>query len=90
MPTTQTPSSRLGSTTNPTASTAYRWGILDGMRYSWPCGIVICCDGTEAGDKRIARVLWNYPATGVMRHPNAGYDIAKQCAVEQGLKLPMG
>ena len=61
-----------------------------GMGYSWPYGIVICCDGTEAADKRIARVLWNDPATGVMRHADAGYDIAKQCAVEQGLKLPMG
>ncbi len=40
-------------------------------------------------DKRIARVLWNDPATGVMRHADAGYDIAKACAKEQGLKLPM-
>ena len=61
-----------------------------GMGYSQHSGIVICCDGTEAADKRIARVLWNDPATGVMRHADAGYDIAKQCAVEQGLKLPMG
>jgi urocanate hydratase len=50
---------------------------------------VIVCDGTEEADKRIARVLWNDPATGVMRHADAGYDIAKQCAKEQGLKLPM-
>ena len=61
-----------------------------GMGYSQHSGIVICCDGTEAADKRIARVLWNDPATGVMRHADAGYDIAKQCAAEQGLKLPMG
>ena len=40
-------------------------------------------------DKRIARVLWNDPGTGVMRHADAGYDIAVQCAKEQGLKLPM-
>jgi len=51
--------------------------------------VVIVCDGTEAADKRIARVLWNDPGTGVMRHADAGYGIAKDCAKEQGLKLPM-
>ena len=61
-----------------------------GMGYSQHSGIVICCDGSEAADKRIARVLWNDPATGVMRHADAGYEIAKECAREQGLKLPMG
>ncbi|MGY0618662.1 urocanate hydratase [Lysobacter sp. A378] len=60
-----------------------------GMGYSQHSGIVIVCDGTEAADKRIARVLWNDPATGVMRHADAGYQIAKACAKEQGLKLPM-
>ncbi|MGV8932970.1 MAG: urocanate hydratase [Luteimonas sp.] len=60
-----------------------------GMGYSQHSGIVIVCDGTEAADKRIARVLWNDPATGVMRHADAGYQIAKDCAREQGLKLPM-
>jgi len=60
-----------------------------GMGYSQHSGVVIVCDGTEAADKRIARVLWNDPGTGVMRHADAGYDIAKQCAKEQGLKLPM-
>ncbi len=60
-----------------------------GMGYSQHSGIVICCDGSEAADKRIARVLWNDPATGVMRHADAGYDIAKECAAEQGLNLPM-
>ena len=60
-----------------------------GMGYSQHSGIAICCDGTEAADKRIARVLWNDPATGVMRHADAGYAIAKECAVEQGLKMPM-
>ena len=43
----------------------------------------------EAADRRIARVLWNDPGTGVMRHADAGYEIARQCAREQGLKLPM-
>ena len=61
-----------------------------GMGYSQHSGVVIVCDGTEEADRRIARVLWNDPGTGVMRHADAGYDIAKQCAAEQGLKLPMG
>ena len=60
-----------------------------GMGYSQHSGVVIVCDGSEAADKRIARVLWNDPGTGVMRHADAGYDIAVQCAREQGLKLPM-
>ncbi len=59
-----------------------------GMGYSQHSGMVICCDGSEAADKRIARVLWNDPATGVMRHADAGYDIARDCAREQGLDLP--
>lgn len=60
-----------------------------GMGYSQHSGVVIVCDGSEEADKRIARVLWNDPGTGVMRHADAGYDIAVQCAKEQGLKLPM-
>jgi len=60
-----------------------------GMGYSQHSGVVIVCDGSEEADRRIARVLWNDPGTGVMRHADAGYDIAKQCAKEQGLKLPM-
>ncbi len=60
-----------------------------GMGYSQHSGVVIVCDGTEEADKRIARVLWNDPGTGVMRHADAGYEIAQQCAKEQGLKLPM-
>ena len=60
-----------------------------GMGYSQHSGVVIVCDGSEAAGKRIARVLWNDPATGVMRHADAGYEIARQCANEQGLKLPM-
>jgi urocanate hydratase len=60
-----------------------------GMGYSQHSGVVIVCDGTAEADKRIARVLWNDPGTGVMRHADAGYEIAKQCAKEQGLKLPM-
>jgi urocanate hydratase len=51
--------------------------------------VVIVCDGSEAADKRIARVLWNDPGTGVMRHADAGYDAAIRCAKEQGLDLPM-
>ncbi len=60
-----------------------------GMGYSQHAGLVIVCDGTEAAAKRIERVLWNDPATGVMRHADAGYEIAKQCARENGLDLPM-
>jgi urocanate hydratase len=60
-----------------------------GMGFSQHSGVVIVCDGTAEADKRIARVLWNDPGTGVMRHADAGYEIAKQCAKEQGLKLPM-
>jgi urocanate hydratase len=59
-----------------------------GMGFSQHSGMVICCDGTEDTDRRIARVLWNDPATGVMRHADAGYDIAKDCARENGLNLP--
>lgn len=60
-----------------------------GMGYSQHSGVVIVCDGSVAADKRIARVLWNDPGTGVMRHADAGYEIAQACAKEQGLKLPM-
>jgi urocanate hydratase len=60
-----------------------------GMGYSQHAGVVIVCDGTEAAAKRIERVLWNDPATGVMRHADAGYEEAIACAREQGLKLPM-
>ena len=60
-----------------------------GMGFSQHSGMVICCDGSEDASQRIARVLHNDPATGVMRHADAGYDIAKQCAKEQKLDLPM-
>jgi len=49
---------------------------------------VIVCDGTDAAARRIERVLWNDPATGVMRHADAGYPDAIECARERGLKLP--
>ena len=60
-----------------------------GMGYSQHAGVVIVCDGSDAAGKRIERVLWNDPATGVMRHADAGYADAIACAREQGLKLPM-
>ncbi len=60
-----------------------------GMGYSQHAGVVIVCDGTDAAAKRIERVLWNDPATGVMRHADAGYDEAIRCAREQGLHMPM-
>jgi urocanate hydratase len=59
-----------------------------GMGFSQHAGMVIVCDGTEAAAQRIARVLWNDPATGVMRHADAGYEEAITCAREQGLDLP--
>ena len=51
-------------------------------------GMVICCDGTDDAARRIGRVLWNDPATGVMRHADAGYETALECAREHGLNLP--
>ncbi|MBY6064549.1 urocanate hydratase [Pseudidiomarina sediminum] len=60
-----------------------------GMGYSQHSGVVIVADGSEAAGQRISRVLWNDPGTGVMRHADAGYDIAIDCAKEQGLDLPM-
>ncbi|HEX7417766.1 MAG TPA: urocanate hydratase [Steroidobacteraceae bacterium] len=60
-----------------------------GMGYSQHAGVVIVCDGTAAAARRIERVLWNDPATGVMRHADAGYPEALDCAREQGLNLPM-
>ncbi len=60
-----------------------------GMGYSQHAGVVIVADGTDAAAKRLERVLFNDPATGVMRHADAGYDIAVQCAREQRLNLPM-
>jgi urocanate hydratase len=59
-----------------------------GMGYSQHSGMVIVCDGTDVAAKRIERVLWNDPATGVMRHADAGYDIALDVAREKGLDLP--
>jgi len=59
-----------------------------GMGYSQHAGMVIVCDGSEAAARRIGRVLWNDPATGVMRHADAGYETAINCAREMGLDLP--
>ncbi|SDR20662.1 urocanate hydratase [Pseudovibrio sp. Tun.PSC04-5.I4] len=59
-----------------------------GMGFSQHSGMVICCDGTPEADERIGRVLWNDPATGVMRHADAGYELAIECAKENGLNLP--
>jgi urocanate hydratase len=59
-----------------------------GMGYSQHAGMVIVCDGTDAAAKRLERVLWNDPATGVMRHADAGYEQAIACARDQGLNLP--
>lgn len=60
-----------------------------GMGYSQHAGLVIVCDGSEDADRRIARVLWNDPASGVMRHADAGYESAIECAKQNKLNLPM-
>jgi urocanate hydratase len=60
-----------------------------GMGYSQHSGVVIVCDGTPEADRRLERVLWNDPGTGVMRHADAGYEDAMACARERGLDLPM-
>jgi urocanate hydratase len=60
-----------------------------GMGYSQHAGVVIVCDGTDAAARRIGRVLWNDPASGVMRHADAGYPEAIACARDHSLKLPM-
>jgi urocanate hydratase len=58
------------------------------MGYSQHAGVVIVADGTEEAARRLERVLWNDPATGVMRHADAGYGTARDCAREKGLRLP--
>ncbi|GAA4355687.1 urocanate hydratase [Kangiella marina] len=60
-----------------------------GMGFSQHSGVVICCDGTDEAAARINRVLFNDPATGVMRHADAGYEAAVECAKENNLNLPM-
>jgi urocanate hydratase len=59
-----------------------------GIGFSQHAGMVIVCDGSPEAARRIERVLWNDPATGVMRHADAGYDVAIDCAREKGLDLP--
>ena len=60
-----------------------------GMGYSQHSGVVIVCDGSAAADERLLRVLWNDPALGVVRHADAGYQLAAQTAHARGLQLPM-
>jgi urocanate hydratase len=60
-----------------------------GMGYSQHAGLVIVCDGSDAADRRLERVLWNDPASGVLRHADAGYELALRCAEANGLKRPM-
>lgn len=60
-----------------------------GMGFSQHAGMVIVCDGSKEADARLGRVLWNDPATGVMRHADAGYELAQSCAAEHDLNLPM-
>jgi urocanate hydratase len=59
-----------------------------GIGFSQHAGLVILADGSESADQKLARVLWNDPATGVMRHADAGYEEAIDCARTHGLNLP--
>ena len=58
------------------------------MGFSQHAGMVIVADGSEAAERRLRRVLWNDPATGVMRHADASYEIAQDWAFQKGLNLP--
>ena len=78
----------LLSTAGGSSWTSVHHGGGVGMGFSQHSGMVICCDGSEDADRRIERVLWNDPATGVMRHADAGYESAIDCAKQQGLNLP--
>lgn len=60
-----------------------------GMGFSQHAGLVICCDGSDEAAEKVQRVLWNDPASGVMRHADAGYQVAIDCADANGLDLPM-
>jgi len=60
-----------------------------GMGFSQHAGLVVLCDGSDEAAKRVGRVLWNDPAMGVIRHADAGYEEALNCAREHGLNLPM-
>ena len=59
-----------------------------GIGFSQHAGLVIMADGSASADRKLARVLWNDPASGVMRHADAGYEEAIACARDKGLKLP--
>lgn len=78
----------LVSTASGATWTSFHHGGGVGMGYSQHAGVVIVADGTLEADERLARVLWNDPAMGVLRHMDAGYDIAAAVAQEQGLNIP--
>ena len=82
-------STRLLNTASGATWVSLHHGGGVGMGYSQHAGMVIVADGTDDAARRLERVLWNDPGTGVMRHADAGYDIAIDCAREQGLDLPM-
>ena len=81
-------SARLNTASGATWVSLHHGGGV-GMGYSQHSGVVIVCDGTPEAAERVERVLFNDPATGVMRHADAGYDIARQSAKDNGLNLPM-
>ena len=77
----------LNTASGATCVSLHHGGVV-GMGYSQHSGMVIVADGTPEAARRLERVLWNDPATGVMRHADAGYDIALDCAREKELDLP--
>ncbi len=79
----------LLNTANGATWVSFHHGGGVGIGYSQHAGIAVVADGTEAADARIARTFWNDPATGVMRHADAGYDLAINCARRFGLDMPM-
>ena len=79
----------LLNTANGATWVSFHHGGGVGIGYSQHAGIAVVADGSEAADARIARTFWNDPASGVMRHADAGYDLAIDCAQSCGLDLPM-
>jgi urocanate hydratase len=79
----------LLNTANGATWVSFHHGGGVGMGYSQHAGIALVADGSRDADVRIGRTLWNDPASGVMRHADAGYDLAIDCARRSGLDLPM-
>ena len=77
----------MNTATGATGVSRNRGGVV-GMVFSLLSGLVFCAEGTPEAAKRLSCVFWNDPATGVMRHADAGYEVALDCAREKQLNLP--